>query len=299
MELNFKHGDCPYRVKIKQCMERHLKRHENGLPIILPIENKQRCIFEECEFKAPSLRSINLLRHLESQHSDVRPVCKECGKELSSYKELLSHINAKHENLVSCELCGKQMYIGNLKRHVETMHHKRYIDCEKCKESYPYYSKHLHKCYKKEESPKEKEICTLCGKMVVNLNGHIRQVHNAEEKMIQCPICGKSIRESNHKSHMISHEEKKACPICGINVRKIEEHIKHVHTPDEEKKYHCQDCGKGFMRDSCLQKHRINVHLKTYPYQCRYGCDAKYNDTSNRNSHEKKKHGGLFQKSNV
>ena len=26
----------------------------------------------------------------------------------------------------------------------------------------------------------------------------------------------------------------------------------------------------------------------------RYGCDIGYNDVSNRNSHEKKKHGGLF-----
>ena len=169
------------------------------------------------------------------------------------------------------------------------------IECTKCKKSYPSYSK--HKCFSEEESPKK--ICTLCGKMVKYLKQHIEQVHNAEDHMIQCLICGKSVKESCHKTHMMSHEEKKACPICGIIVRSIQKHIKTVHTSDDKKQFQCQDCGKGFIKNVCLQKHRINVHLKTYPYQCRYGCDAKYNDTSIRNSHEKKKHGGLFQKSKI
>ena len=39
----------------------------------------------------------------------------------------------------------------------------------------------------------------------------------------------------------------------------------------------------------------MNVHIRSRPYNCRYGCNMAYNDVSNRNSHEKKKHGGLFQ----
>ena len=68
----------------------------------------------------------------------------------------------------------------------------------------------------------------------------------------------------------------------------------------------------------------MNVHLKLRPYSCRYGCEfgnfviskkkllklkhmiffahfvihyeffLAYNDLSNRNHHEKKKHGGLY-----
>ena len=73
----------------------------------------------------------------------------------------------------------------------------------------------------------------------------------------------------------------------------MDEHLKTVHTSDDKKKIQCQDCGKGFIREADLLKHR-NGHLKTYPYHCRYGCDAKYNNSGSRIRHEKKKHGGTF-----
>ena len=71
-------------------------------------------------------------------------------------------------------------------------------------------------------------------------------------------------------------------------------HHAHVHTPDNMKKYQCPDCGKGFWGQKDLESHQMNIHLKLRPYRCRYGCKDSYNDTSNRNSHEKKKHGKLF-----
>ena len=90
------------------------------------------------------------------------------------------------------------------------------------------------------------------------------------------------------------HEEKKTCPVCGIKVRLLKEHIDNVHTKDEEKKFQCHDCGKGFKYEHKLEYHRISMHLKTKPYNCRYGCDISYNDLSNRNAHEKRTHGKLF-----
>ena len=63
---------------------------------------------------------------------------------------------------------------------------------------------------------------------------------------------------------------------------------------DEERKYQCKTCGKGFISLSYLKSHNMNVHLKLRPYECRYGCELRYNDSANRNAHEKKKHGVLF-----
>ena len=39
--------------------------------------------------------------------------------------------------------------------------------------------------------------------------------------------------------------------------------------------------------------HMNAVHYKIKPYKCRYGCSIAYGELGNRNSHEKKKHGGL------
>ena len=67
-----------------------------------------------------------------------------------------------------------------------------------------------------------------------------------------------------------------------------------IHTLDKDKSFQCTDCGKGFALKKCLHKHTMNVHLKLRPYKCRYGCEFAYNDSSNRNAHERKTHGKLF-----
>ena len=93
---------------------------------------------------------------------------------------------------------------------------------------------------------------------------------------------------------MKTHEEGKPCPECGVKVKHLNLHMRVAHTPDELKRFQCQDCGKGFDSKSDTESHRMNVHLKLRPYNCRYGCDISYNDTSNRNAHERKTHGKIF-----
>ena len=63
----------------------------------------------------------------------------------------------------------------------------------------------------------------------------------------------------------------------------------------DKMRYECDQCDKKFISNSALKCHMMNVHIRSRPYNCRYGCNMAYNDVSNRNSHEKKKHGGLFQ----
>ena len=75
--------------------------------------------------------------------------------------------------------------------------------------------------------------------------------------------------------------------------------MKTVHLDESMKPFQCEDCGKGFRDNACLDKQKINVHIKTQPYKCRYGCENKYNDTSNRYAHERRRHGGVYVKSNT
>merc|ERR1712079_567590 len=102
-------------------------------------------------------------------------------------------------------------------------------------------------------------------------NYHWQKFHQVQEAEQKCNKCGKLLRTKRDlKLHMRSHEEKTPCPECGVKVRKLNDHMKQVHTPDDQQPHQCQDCGKGFIDKLNLKNHRMNVHLKLRPYNCRY-----------------------------
>ena len=143
-------------------------------------------------------------------------------------------------------------------------------------------------------------ICNICAKVYTDkhcLERHIKIEHEKVEikKPFICDKCDNCFEtKGGLAAHMKTHEEKMPCPECGERIRNLKAHMRAVHTPDELKKFQCQDCGRGFNDKNKLEIHRMNIHLKLRPYNCRFGCDISYNDTSNRNAHEKKTHGKLF-----
>ena len=262
---------------------------------------------EKCD--VCGIECVEIKKHLESRH----PKCQICDKffmRKNFEKHVRSHKRqekAEADKIIAkektkCPYCDKLFY--DLRTHLK----------ERCKK-YEY----------------EKEVCKDCGKVFDNkslLRGHVDRFHRGKKKNVcaMCNICGKilsseasllSHHKTNHEIRKLIHEcelcgkmfgddsllkshqkrkhiEKTPCPVCGIKVRRLKDHMDSVHLKDEDKKYQCQDCGKGFMHEPKLEKHRISMHLKTKPYACRYGCDISYNDDSNRNAHEKKTHGKLF-----
>jgi KRAB domain-containing zinc finger protein len=91
-----------------------------------------------------------------------------------------------------------------------------------------------------------------------------------------------------------SHKTKTSCEQCGGMFTQIDLHMKTMHILDNEKKYPCTECGKGFALKFHLKNHAMNMHIKSQPYQCRYGCVNSYNDQTNRIAHEKRKHGQVY-----
>ena len=267
-------------------------------------------VCQKCGYKCPTSRRSDFKKHLLSHEKQARKKekmeklladnaegCRVCGKTFTNPNKLLIHIKEVHEKpSLPCDICGKLLRGQNkLNRHRNTVHadESTKIYCKKCDKKYlpDYFAK--HKCNWKEEPPKE--VCNICGKTLgsASMANHIKSVHGDVEKK-ECHICGISMRASSLKDHLKTHEEKQCCPECGIKVRDIKVHMLRVHTSDDQKKFRCQDCGKGFISMPALENHRMNVHLKTYPHKCRYGCDVRYNDVNNRNSHERKKHGSVF-----
>ena len=115
---------------------------------------------------------------------------------------------------------------------------------------------------------------------------------------VTCHICGKKLKEECYLKNHIKYFHNtpiSECTVCGKKVKKIKLHMKTMHGDANDLKYQCNKCGKRFIRPEILKKHDMSVHLKLRPYECRYGCDMRYNEVSNRNQHEKKTHGKLFE----
>ena len=75
-------------------------------------------------------------------------------------------------------------------------------------------------------------------------------------------------------------------------------HMKTMHTKDSEKKYQCDECGKGFVELGKYEAHKMSVHMKERPFVCRFGCGAASSDKGNRKKHEITKHGKAFEEVN-
>ena len=143
----------------------------------------------------------------------------------------------------------------------------------------------------------ESIVCDQCGFQANNhstIEAHKRREH--EEKSTECPECNIVVKNPYHlKCHKRSmHARKSTCNICGGAFSRIELHMKTMHTAEEDKQFHCSHCGKGFTSRQSFVAHEKNIHLSQKSFQCRYGCENRYNDQSNMLAHEKRHHGGSF-----
>jgi len=267
----FKCSICGKEFKEIQNIKRHLIRNHYsgtknrgmGRPKKLERETKV-FMCEICSYKTN--RKPTLRRHIRTVHFDVSGFkkCDQC-KALIEEAKFKEHTCTR----LTCEICGKEF--GN--QHLLNLH-----------------VKYNH------EQKKEYLACETCGKLVLNnsMKDHVL-LHHSNQK-IPCPKCGIEIRsELGLRKHLKSHNvEKTLCPICNKEVKNMKAHVLKLHTREEDKKLQCTTCGKGFTCESSLKSHEMSVHIKARPYKCRYGCEFAYNDSSNRNAHERKTHGKLF-----
>ena len=141
----------------------------------------------------------------------------------------------------------------------------------------------------------KKYMCDSCGFKANDPNKLYYHRHVTHEAvMVPCPDCGKMFKDRYLKLHQRKVHSAAACEICGVVVKNVKHHMQGVHMADSDKRFHCKDCGKGFMCRVTMDNHRMNMHIKAQPQFCRYGCDYRYNGTSNRNAHERLRHGAVW-----
>lgn len=200
-----------------------------------------------------------------------------CALQFSSFNERTRHLNIVHKGYFGCSQCNSSFKdMESLTTH-EAYHQQNFV-CDQCGFSttkrfrLKKHNARMHTIVKEKSGPSEDDLtCKECRRKCLDkgtLNQHMKRVHNPSP-----------------------------CPECGKIVKNIRVHINNTHMDDSEKKFRCEFCEKGFTSNMNLQSHMMNVHIKSRPHRCRYdGCEniPGYNDISNRNSHEKKKHGKLF-----
>ena len=295
---------------------RHIKEHNEKKPSPCQVCNK------------PFKSALKLEKHMQGH---LGFVCDYCGKKYRSKGGIDQHVKLHHDiyQLQNGELItGYISYIPRgemvmVKKKPNKPNKPKVLKCDKCefttvhRKSLSRHKLDTHEIYVLKSCPicgktpknqsgyadhmkwhNNKTSCTVCGKLVFNLKAHCHQAHEIRERSHFCSKCEKGFyTKALLNKHMQCHQDKTACKECGLKVRSLDYHMKTVHTPSEQKKFQCPDCGKGWISEKRLQKHRMNVHLKLRPYMCRYEeCeyDFAYNDSGNRNAHERKVHGRTF-----
>ena len=222
-----------------------------------------------------------------------------CRKTFNRLDNKKRHIREKTQLPQPCHICGVSFKSEKgLRQHLEE-HDGGWLGksrCRECLKSFPIEEIEVHQSLCKPEF-----ICTICGKILrreASLKCHMEYEHG-EIKPVKCELCEKIFKsESSLSAHIRTIHtkpvEKTTCPECGKQVKDLSKHIATVHTADHEKEFQCQDCGKGFKVLKELKRHQMSAHIKSKPYNCRYGCDIAYNDKSNRNQHERKQHGKVY-----
>jgi len=174
--------------------------------------------------------------------------------------------------------------------HIKT-EHRKYFNCETCMKAFKEeknYSSHLQNHANKIKG--ESNICEDCGfvgKDKYSVKSH-RNFHHDDTVLI-CDICSTDfqghlrLKIHRRRSHANSN---KNCTECGGVFKNLPKHIKTMHTSENDKKYQCDKCGKGFVDKTRLASHTISVHTSEKPFACRFKCGFACSSAGNRTKHE-------------
>lgn len=124
--------------------------------------------------------------------------------------------------------------------------------------------------------------CSMCGARFIRQGEFKRHmVKHSDVRPYKCTVCERAFKRSSEvMSHMQIHSGVTyACETCDfttMNKISLKTHIRRVHRRDF--RYHCEQCGKGFMSNYDLEDHKAS-HLNAKTFVCEY-CGNTYSQKS-------------------
>ena len=228
-------------------------------------------------------------------------ICDKCGQNFES-KVALSIHERKHEKEIPCEIENCHGVFENTNIYKEHMLVAHGIVAKK-----PVYKNNelvtktasegeIRKQKIENLDPSQLHLCSECGKEFATasgLAGHMKYHHFEDSqkfKRVMCTICGKEYHHSGSlKEHIAAvhgTERPFKCSHCDKafpHKKGLRRHMLDIHMPDDQKKFQCNICFKGFNTTRKYDDH-MNVHTNAKPYSCDH-CGAAYQNQSNLRSH--------------
>ena len=261
--ISEKQGDCHFCDLKKQT-------DDISKDVLFPFmkfinEKNKTCVFQCSICDSKFQKRYNLFLHLKSIHQE------EIKNNLAS--DIKPEVKSDCEDQSCMEKYGR--FEG------------KKLWCTKCIELslVPKSRRTKHEYMKKETSGK---LCPECGKVLKkgSLKFHLDSVHYGTKKI--CPHCAKELpSERSLKDHIKKVHEKIPCAQCGglYGSSVMGRHIRSAHTANDEKKFKCDICGKGFAFRQNFEEHK-NVHTGEKPFKCKF-CSACFASKGTHAMHQK------------
>ena len=250
------------------------------------------------DLKIEIKRLLPFIERNSDKDSKQRFVCSLCNKKYIEKEIILRHLNNYHQNEIISTIT-KPDY------RPKTQMESYVCKDEACNDIYgPRWGRHFdlwckqctdmarlsilkRKKNKQPQKQKQKphQLCPECGLSVQDLKHHLKRRHG--EKQI-CMYWKKDLNSKESlKGHIEKVHEKLPCELCGYLSAKsrMNRHFESKHTPNDQKKYQCVVCGKGFVAKEHLKDH-ANIHTGEKPYKCIY-CSMSFASKGTHGMHQR------------
>ncbi|XP_073966716.1 zinc finger protein 711-like isoform X1 [Choristoneura fumiferana] len=242
--------------------------------------------------------------HMKGHTQDYgEKTCLICQLRFHDDEALEAH-KEKHYKLLKCNYCEFEWDSTNgMRRHCAASHGVPVASllCDQCDREFqdPYKLMRHRMCHLARKCPE-------CGILLRSfVKKHMMRMHK-NLPLLECDSCGLQCKGNSglqdHIKNCRNVGDQTYCVECNVeykNKYRYRAHFKNTvrHATHEAMKFHCSECGRGFLDAASLQNHRDAVHERERKYLCDH-CGKGFFTMLSRKKHERRAHGSRLVRKN-